>query len=57
MTFDLDLAFGIFAVITCYLYPVIGVCWAYIRLLRITWRDVNSAFRAHERKRRRLIAA
>jgi hypothetical protein len=52
-----DLAFGIFAVITCYLYPVIGVGWAYIRLLRITWRDVRRAFAAHERKRRRLIAA
>jgi hypothetical protein len=52
-----DLAFGIFAVITCYLYPVIGGGWAYIRLLRITWRDVRRAFAAHERKRRRLIAA
>jgi hypothetical protein len=52
-----DLAFGIFAVITCYLYPIIGGGWAYIRLLRITWRDLSRTFRAHERKRRRLIAA
>jgi hypothetical protein len=52
-----DLAFGVFALITCYLYPVIGGGWAYIRLLRITWRDVRRAFAAHERKRRRLIAA
>ena len=57
MSFDLDLATGIFAFMTCYAYPVIGGGWAYARLLRITYRDIRRAFRAHEQKRRRLSAA
>ena len=54
---NMDLAFGIFAFITVYAYPIIGGGWAYVRLLRICWRDVRRAFRAHDRKRRRLSAA
>ena len=47
---NMDLAFGIFAFITVYAYPIIGGGWAYVRLLRICWRDVRRAFRAHSRK-------
>ena len=53
---DLDLAGGIFAFMLAYAYPVIGCTWAYGRLLRITWRDVNRALAARDRKRRRLAA-
>ena len=57
MSFDLDLATGIFAFMTCYAYPVIGGGWAYARLLKITYRDIGRAFRAHKLKQRPLRAA